>query len=45
MKHAPERIIVNHGDPVKCVEFARQAHRYFGVETMAPKLLETVRLR
>ena len=45
IKHGPERIIVNHGEPTKCVEFARNAHRIFGCETMAPKLLETVRLR
>jgi len=45
IKHGPERIIVNHGDPAKCVEFARQAHRIFRVETLAPKLLETIRLQ
>jgi KH/beta-lactamase-domain protein len=41
----PELIIVNHGDPVKCVEFARAVHRIFKVEAIAPKLLETIRLR
>jgi predicted metal-dependent RNase len=40
-----ELIIVNHGDPVKCVEFARAVHRIFKVEAIAPKLLETIRLR
>ena len=45
MNNEPERIIVNHGDPVKCVEFAKAAHRIFKVETIAPKLLETIRLK
>ncbi len=40
----PERIIVNHGNAEKCLEFAKNAHRIFKIETMAPKLLETVRL-
>jgi len=41
----PKKILVNHCENIKCVEFAKEAHKYFGVETMAPKLLETVRLK
>ena len=41
----PKKILVNHCENTKCVELAREAHNYFGVETMAPKLLETVRLK
>jgi hypothetical protein len=45
LKQAPERIIVNHGENSKCVEFARTCHNIFRCETMAPKLLETIRLK
>ena len=45
LRQAPERVIVNHGEASKCVEFARNVHKIFGVETFAPKLLETVRLK
>ncbi|MBI4014810.1 MAG: MBL fold metallo-hydrolase [Candidatus Aenigmarchaeota archaeon] len=41
----PKKILVNHCENTKCVELAKEAHKYFGVETMAPKLLETVRLK
>jgi hypothetical protein len=45
LKQTPERIIFNHGESSKCVELARTAHRIFKVETLAPKLLETIRLK
>jgi hypothetical protein len=45
LKQRPERIIVNHGDNNKCVEFARTLHKIFRCETIAPKLLETLRLK
>ena len=45
LKQRPERIIVNHGENSKCVEFARTCYKIFRCETMAPKLLETVRLK
>lgn len=41
----PERVIVNHGDPKKCIEFSRDIHRLFRFETISPKNLETIRLR
>ena len=41
----PERIIVNHGDQHKAVDFARDLHKIFRCETIAPKNLEAVRLR
>lgn len=44
-KTRPKKILVNHCENKKCVEFAREAHKYFSVETMAPKLLETIRLK
>ena len=45
LRQTPERIIVNHGEASKCVEFARNIHKMFGCETFAPKLLETIRLK
>ncbi len=45
LKQIPERIIVDHGENSKCIEFARHAHSLFKTETLAPKLLETVRLK
>jgi hypothetical protein len=45
LKQRPERIIVNHGENSKCVEFARTCYKIFRCETLAPKLLETVRLK
>jgi KH/beta-lactamase-domain protein len=40
-----ERILVNHGDSSRCTEFAKDAHRIFKCETMAPRNLEAIRLK
>ena len=40
-----ERVITNHGDNYKCMEFARDLHKIFKVETVAPKNLEALRLK
>ncbi len=45
LKQRPERIIVDHGESSKCVEFARIAHKVIRCETLAPRNLETVRLK
>jgi KH/beta-lactamase-domain protein len=45
LKQKPERIIVDHGESRKCIEFARTVHKMFRTETLAPKLLETIRLK
>jgi hypothetical protein len=45
LKQRPERIIVDHGENSKCVDFARTCYKTFRCETLAPKLLETVRLK
>lgn len=44
LRQRPERIICNHGDNNKCIELAKTIHKRFRCETLAPKLLETVRL-
>ena len=41
----PKKIMVNHGDALRCVSLARSMHKLFRVETLAPKNLETIRLR
>ncbi len=40
-----ERILVNHGESSRCAEFARDAHKIFKCETLAPKNLEAIRLK
>ncbi|MDI6721326.1 MAG: beta-CASP ribonuclease aCPSF1 [Candidatus Aenigmarchaeota archaeon] len=44
MPNKPKKIMVNHGDPARCVSLARAVHKTFRVETIAPKNLETIRL-
>ena len=41
----PERVIINHGEPKKCLELARDIHRTYKIETLVPKNMESVRLR
>lgn len=41
----PDKVIINHGDPRKCSEFARDVHRMLRVETLAPRNLEVVRIK
>jgi len=41
----PERIIVNHGDGHIPVELARDIHKMFKIEAIAPKNLEVIRLK
>lgn len=41
----PERIICNHGDGHTTSELARDFHKYYKAETLAPKNLDVVRLK
>lgn len=41
----PERIIVNHGEDVKCADLASSIYKKYGIETRAPMNLETIRFR
>lgn len=45
LRSKPKRVIINHGDNSNCMELARNIHRSFGIESSAPKNLETIRLR
>jgi len=41
----PEKVIVVHGEDGRCRELASALHKKFGLETMSPQNLETVRVR
>jgi uncharacterized protein len=41
----PRKIMVNHGDVSRCLDFASAIHQKFRIETSAPKNLETVRIK
>lgn len=45
LRSRPKKILTNHGDNSACVDLARRVHKMLKVESMAPKNLETVRLR
>ncbi len=44
-KNKPRKIIVNHGDGPVAVDFARTIHKLYRIESVAPRNLETIRLR
>jgi len=41
----PKKVITIHGDYSRCIELASVLYQEFRVETVAPKNLETIRLR
>jgi len=41
----PKKIIVNHGEASRCLDFASSVYRISKVETVVPKNLEAIRLR
>ncbi len=41
----PELVLVNHGERAKCLSMTSAIHRDLGVETRAPEVLETMRLK
>ncbi len=45
MEPRPKRIIVNHGEAGKCLDLASSLHKIHKIETLAPKVLDAVRLR
>lgn len=42
---SPKRIIINHGEQSKCLDLASSLYKLYKVETVAPRNLETIRLR
>ncbi|MBU2565758.1 MAG: beta-CASP ribonuclease aCPSF1, partial [Candidatus Thermoplasmatota archaeon] len=45
MEPRPERVILGHGENIKCIDLASTLHKKYGLETRAPLNLETIRLR
>jgi uncharacterized protein len=45
LKPKPKRIIVNHGDPQRSVEFSRSVAKKYGIHSTATRILDSVRLR
>jgi len=41
----PSKIIVVHGENQKAIDLAKAIHKFFRIETVAPKNLESIRLR
>ena len=41
----PRRVILNHGEASKCLDLASTLHKLNNIETLAPKNLETVRIK
>ncbi|MBW2967147.1 beta-CASP ribonuclease aCPSF1 [Candidatus Woesearchaeota archaeon] len=41
----PKKVVINHGENSRCLDLASSIHRQFRVETVAPRNLETVRIR
>ena len=41
----PKKIIIQHGEASRCLDFASSLHKAYRIETVAPKNLESIRLR
>ncbi|PIN69069.1 hypothetical protein COV93_06950 [Candidatus Woesearchaeota archaeon CG11_big_fil_rev_8_21_14_0_20_43_8] len=41
----PKKVIINHGENSRCLDLASSIHKQFRVETVAPRNLETIRLK
>ncbi|MBI5393594.1 beta-CASP ribonuclease aCPSF1 [Candidatus Woesearchaeota archaeon] len=41
----PKKVIINHGEASRCLDFASSIYKMYGIETTAPKNLEAVRLK
>ncbi|MBW3003573.1 beta-CASP ribonuclease aCPSF1 [Candidatus Woesearchaeota archaeon] len=41
----PKKVIVNHGENIKCLDLASSLHKQYRIETTAPRNLEAVRIK
>ncbi len=41
----PKKVIVNHGENSRCLDLSRSIHKAYNIETIAPRNLETLRLK
>ena len=42
---SPRKVIVQHGESSRCLDLASSVHKQFRIETIAPKNLETLRIK
>ncbi|MDD3160071.1 MAG: beta-CASP ribonuclease aCPSF1 [Candidatus ainarchaeum sp.] len=45
LKPSPKKIIVQHGDPVRSIEFSKEVSKRFGISSNALRILDSLRLR
>ena len=45
MSPKPKKVIVSHGEQSRCLDFASSIYRQYGIETVVPRNLETIRLK
>jgi len=45
LRSKPKKIIINHGEASRVIDLAKTIHKIFRVETIAPRNLETIRLK
>jgi predicted metal-dependent RNase len=41
----PRKVIINHGEASRCLDFARAVHQQFKIESVCPRNLDSIRLR
>jgi len=41
----PKKVIINHGESSRCLDLASGIHKQYNIETVAPRNLETVRVK
>jgi len=41
----PKKVIINHGENSRCLDLASSIHKIYRIETVAPRNLETVRIK
>ncbi len=45
LRPKPDKVLVCHGESNKCIDLASSIYKTYGIDTYAPKNLETIRLR
>ncbi len=45
MSPKPKKVIISHGEQSRCLDFASSIYRQYGIETVVPRNLETIRLK
>lgn len=41
----PKKVIINHGESVRCLDLASSIHKQFRIETVAPRNLDVIRIK